>query len=558
MSGERAAEEAIAWHAFDRAELLERLKAGVDGLDDGEAALRLQQFGPNRVPERPPPSLLFLFLTQFRSPLIYILLIAAGISLAVGDATDAVFILIVVLVNAVVGTLQEWKAEQSAQALRTLLTTSATVLRSGRTEEISAEELVPGDVVLLESGRRIPADLRLLEARDLRVDESLLTGESVAVEKEAGEALPLEAPVADRRTMGFAGSTVTSGRATGIVVATADHTQMGQIATSIASVESAKPPLVLRMEQFARTISIAVVGAGALLGAVAFARGMPIVEVFFFVVALVVAAIPEGLPVALTVVLSIASSRMARRHVIVRRITAVESLGSCTCIASDKTGTLTVNEQTLAMVWLPTGSLHPVSGTGYAGDGTVESPRGSPVLEEERALLVRLGTAGILANESGLERVEGRWRYHGDSIDIGFLGFGYKLGLDPASVRASAPLLHLVPYESERRYAAAVVETDGERRVVVKGALETLLPHCTAMATPDGPVPLDQRRVEEAFGSLSAGGFRVLAVAEGPDPGTWWVGLPPLVLLGLVGSSTPSGPTRPMRSRSAARPGSAL
>ena len=445
-------------------------------------------------------------------------------------------------VRSVVGTLQEWKAEQSAQALRTLLTTSATVLRSGRTDEIPAENLVPGDVILLESGRRLPADIRILDARDLRVDESLLTGESVAVEKGVGGALQPETPVADRWTMAFAGSTVTFGRATGVVVATGDHTQMGRIATSIATVESAKPPLVLRMEEFARKITVAVVVAGVLLGAIAFARGMPLTEVFFFVVALAVSAIPEGLPVALTVVLSVAASRMAKRSVIVRRIAAVESLGSCTCIASDKTGTLTVNEQTLAMAWLPSGSLHPVTGTGYAGDGTVEGAPGHPISDEERALLVRMGTAAILANEANLGPTDGRWRYRGDSIDIAFLAFGYKLGLDPAEIRAPGRVVHRIPYESERRYAAAVVDGDGERRIVVKGALETLLLSCTTMATPDGPVPLDRGRVEQAFASLSEGGFRVLAVAEGVAPGGWWEDLPPLTLLGLAGFIDPVRP----------------
>ena len=541
MWRKQASKETIAWHAFDRTTLLERLRSDAAGLSDEEADRRQLRFGPNRLPEQSPPSPLLLFFNQFKSPLISILLIAAVISLAVGDATDTVFILLVVLVNAAVGTLQEWKAEQSAHALRRLLTTSSMVLRSGRTREVPAEDLVPGDVVLLESGRRLPADLRLLEAQNLWIDESLLTGESVAVEKGPGGALPPGTPVADRWTMAFAGSTVTSGRATGIVVATAGYTQMGQIATSIARVEGAKPPLVLRMEQFAQKITVAIVGAGALLGGIAYFRGMPLVEVFFFVVALAVSAIPEGLPVALTVVLSVAASRMARRNVIVRRITAVESLGSCTCIASDKTGTLTVNEQTLARVWL-SGSLHPVTGSGYTGEGTVEGGPGRPLLEEEEALLVRLGTAAILASEAGLEQVDGRWQHHGDSIDIAFLAFGYKLGLDPAGVRASTPLIHRIPYESERRYAAAVVEADGERRIVVKGAFETLLPHCTAMATPRGPAPLDRRRIEQAAGSLSAGGFRVIAVAEGEVPEDWGADLPPLLLLGLAGFIDPVRP----------------
>lgn len=537
-----ANDDAIAWHALDRETLLERLRAATYGLDEEEAARRLERFGPNRLPEPPPPSVALLFLAQFRSPLIYILLIAAAISAAVGDVTDTVFILIVVLINAVVGTLQEWKAEQSAQALRVLLTTTASVLRSGRTKEITAEDLVPGDVVMLESGRRVPADLRLLEARELQVDESLLTGESVAVEKQPGGGVAPETPVADRATMVFAGSTVASGRATGVVVATADHTQMGRIATSIASVESAKPPLVLRMEAFARTISFAVVGAGALLGAIAFARGMPLVEVVFFVVALAVSAIPEGLPVALTVVLSVAATRMAKRQVIVRRITAVESLGSCTCIASDKTGTLTVNEQTLDVAWLPGDSLHRATGTGYAGEGTVEGLPGQPPGEDEQALLARLASAAILANEAGLERDGDEWRYHGDSVDIAFLAFGYKLGLDPGALQASVPVLHRVPYESERRYAAALVEEEGEHRAVVKGALETLLPRCIAMAGPGGPVPLDEEEVDRAFEALSSDGLRVLAVCEGAAHPDWTGELPPLVLLGLAGFIDPLRP----------------
>ena len=541
MRPDQETDEPIAWHACDRETLLERLRSGPAGLSDAAAARRLGWYGPNRLPEPPPRSLAALFLSQFRSPLIYILLIAAVITAAIGDWTDTAFILLVILINSTISTYQEQKAERSAEALRSLLTASAQVRRDDRVLEVPADDLVLGDVVLLESGRRVPADLRLLEARDLLVDESALTGESVAVEKGAGGPLPPETPVADRWTMAFAGSAVASGRAAGVVVATAEYTQMGRIAESITGVESAKPPLLVRMEQFTHRIALGVVGAGALLGAIALARGLPPGEVFLSIVALAVSAIPEGIPVALTVVLSIAAARMAERNVIVRRIAAVESLGSCTCIASDKTGTLTVNEQTLAMVWLPSGAHYPVTGTGYEGEGAVEEAPGHSVGPEERALLARLGTVGVLANESGLALVDGRWRYHGDSVDIAFLAFAYKLGLDPADVRASARMVHRIPYESERRYAAAVVQEDG-RRILAKGALETLLPSCTTMATPDGPVPLDRRRVEEAFASLTAGGYRVLAVAEGEDPGVWWDELPPLTLLGLAAFIDPVRP----------------
>jgi magnesium-transporting ATPase (P-type) len=534
-------EAPFVWHALSLAQVLDRLRSSPAGLSEDEAARRLSWYGPNRLPERPPPSIVFIFFSQFRNPLIYILLIAAAITAVIDDLTDTLFILLIVLINSTITTIQQMKAEQSAEALKSLVTVTARVLRGNRAVDISANDLVLGDVVLLESGWRIPADIRLLEARDLLVDESPMTGESVAVEKGVGDALLSDTPVADRWTMAHAGSTAASGRAVGMVVATAGYTQMGRIASSLAGVEAAKPPLLVRMEIFTRRIAVGVIIAGVILGLIALYRGMPPAEVFFSIVALAVSAIPEGIPVALTVVLSIAAARMAKRNVIVRRIAAVESLGSCTCIASDKTGTLTVNEQTLALVWLPDGTYHSVTGSGYTGEGTVEGPPGRPDLAAERALLARIGTVGVLANEAELERDDGGWRYHGDSVDIGFLAFAYKLGLDPATVRGSVRMVHRIPYESERRYAAVVVLEEG-RRLLLKGALETLLPRCTTMATPDGPRDIDRDRVEMAAASLSAEGYRVLAVAEGEDPGVWWEVLPPLSLLGLVGFIDPVRP----------------
>ena len=541
MPEESDARPSIAWHSLDRDRVLSLLRTNANGLAAEDAARRLEQFGPNRLPEEPPPSVLALFLSQFRSPLNYILLVAALITFAVGDLTDTAFIMLIVLINSTISTQQEWKAEQSAQALKSLLTAVALVRRGDRLVEIPADDLVLGDVVVLESGRRVPADLRLIEDRDLLVDESMLTGESVAIEKGVGPALPPETPVADRWTMTFAGSAIASGRAAGVVVATAEYTQMGQIAASVETVESARPPLLVRMEQFTNHIALAVVGAGVLLGIISFVRGLPPEEVFFSIIALAVSAIPEGIPVALTVVLSIAAARMAERNVIVRRIAAVESLGSCTCIASDKTGTLTVNEQTLAVAWLPMGSLVPVTGTGYSGDGEVGGPGSAPE-PGQRDLLARFATTAVLASEGTLERTDEGWESGGDAIDVAFLAFAYKLGLDPGEIRSMTRMVHRVPYESERRYAAAVIEADGERRLLVKGALETLLPSCTAMATPGGPVPLDRDVVETAFTTLSEGGYRVIAVAEGTDPGTWWEELPPLTLLGLAGFIDPVRP----------------
>ena len=343
---------AAEWHALEAAEVEERLGSGPGGLSDAEVAARQETYGPNRLPTRPPPSPLTLFLRQFKSPLIYVLIAAAAVSAALGDWRDAAFILVVVVVNALVGTFQEWKAESAAESLRHLLETEVRVVRDGRDLSVPAEDVVPGDWVILESGNRVPADLRLVGVDDLAVDESALTGESLPVEKST-QPVAAEAPVAERLSMVHAGTVVTSGRGTGVTVATGGRTEFGAIAAAVSRGEGTRPPLIERMDRFARTISIAVVVAAVLLSGIALWRGTPLTEVFFVAVALAVSAIPEGLPVALTVVLSVAASRMAKRSVIVRRMAAVEGLGSCTVIASDKTGTLTVNRQALEAIRFP-------------------------------------------------------------------------------------------------------------------------------------------------------------------------------------------------------------
>jgi magnesium-transporting ATPase (P-type) len=452
----------VAWHALPEREIVEKLEAPPDGLTDAQALERQREFGPNVLPVTPPPTALMIFLHQFLSPLIYILLAAGLVAILMGDVTDAGFILAVVLLNAGLGTFQEWKAERSAASLQQLLKIVTRVRRNGSVVEMGAEDLVPGDLVYLESGARVPADLRLRHTTNLAIDEALLTGESLPTEK-VTEPLGEGLPVSDRRNMAFAGSTVASGRGSGLVVATGLRTEVGKIARSVTAAETTKPPLVIRMERFSRQISLVVLVACGLLGGVAFSQGMPPVDVFFLAVALAVSAIPEGLPVAMTVALSIATNRMARRHVIVRKLTAVEGLGSCTYIASDKTSTLTVNKQTVQTVWLASGARVSTDDEALATSTA------------HRQLLERLCRTSIICNEAAARQQDGQWRFSGDAVDVAFWDFAVRLGIDPPSLGQTVTTVGEIPFESERAYSAKFFVEDRVVRVAVKGAPEILM-----------------------------------------------------------------------------------
>jgi magnesium-transporting ATPase (P-type) len=456
-----------------------------------------------------------IFLHQFLSPLIYILLAAAVIAVLIGDPTDAGFIFAVVLLNAGLGTFQEWKAEKSAAALQNLLKVQARVRRRGVERQITADELVPGDIVLLESGNRVPTDLRLLRTTNLSIDESLLTGESLQVEKNRG-VMAEDLPIADRLNSAFAGSTVMSGRGVGVVTATGLQTEVGKIAETVTSAETTKSPLIIRMEVFSRQISLVVLVACGLIAGVTLAKGMPYLEVFFLAVALAVAAIPEGLPVAMTVALSIATGRMAKRNVIVRKLTAVEGLGSCTYIASDKTGTLTVNKQTVRLLALPSGERFQASGEGYSGEGEVTAESDGAVSFDASQRLRQLARAAILSGEATLLLDAGEWKHTGDAVDVALLALAYKLGLDPESIRRETVTVGEIPFESERSYAARFYEEEGRLKVAVKGAIEAILPRCTneRITTPDIDA-IEPNQVEQEALAMSESGYRVIAVAEG-------------------------------------------
>ena len=531
-------------HALPAAEVLDALASSAHGLSRDEAAARLQSFGRNSLPRPAPPGIVRVFLRQFTSPLIYVLLAAALLSLLIREYADAVFIFTVLLLNALIGSAQEYSAQRAADSLQHLVSRRCRVLREGDTWEIDSEELVPGDIVLLESGDRVPADLRLLQAHDLQVDESLLTGESLPADKNPAAVLAADTLLAERRNMLFAGSLVLRGRAQAVTVATGLATEIGRIASAILGRPPARAPLLLRMEAFTRYIAVLVLFAAILMAVVAAGRGMPPGGIFLLVVALAVSAIPEGLPVALTVALSIGMRRMARRNVIVRRLVAVEALGSCTFIATDKTGTLTVNQLTARRIAFGHGGQYEITGEGVQPEGHVLGPRGSPA-PAEQALLERLSLAAVLAgNEAFIGHRDGHWSHHGDSVDVALLVMAHKLGVVREESLNRFPEQGLIPFEPEHRFAASLNRGDDGQRIFVKGALEALLPLCRRMASEQGDVALEAEALERQARQLAEQGYRVLALADGPAdvPGEELFGpehLRDLTLLGLVGMIDP-------------------
>ncbi len=526
------------WHAVDAAEVFARLEADHKGLASAEAARRLAAFGPNAIPHAPPPAWWHILLRQFKSPIIFILGLGAAASLAIGHVTDAAFIGAVLVTNALIGGFQEHRAETSTRALQRLLRTRASVLREGEIREIDAESVVAGDIVWLEPGNRVPADARLLATHGFEVDESLLTGESLPVNKEHAWIGSPQAALADRRNMALAGSTVVRGRAEGIVVAIGSATHVGRLALDVLGAPPGQPPLLLRLARFTRVVGAAVLVASliiAVLGMVVQHHSAQ--EMFLFAVALAVSAIPEGLPIAITVALAVAATRMARRRVIVRRLGAVEGLGSCTLIASDKTGTLTCNELTVRRIRSPEGADLEVTGEGFAPAGEILQ-EGRPAAGDWLRALAR---AAVLCNEADLHQRDGGWHWRGDPTDVALLSMAHKTGLVREEALDRFPQVNQIPFEPEHRFAASFHRADGAVRVFVKGAPERVLPMCE---TKDAG---SQLRLHEDAADLAAAGFRVLAVAEGPGPeGLDAAAVPPepagLVFLGFVGMIDPLRP----------------
>ena len=498
-----------AWHAQSREAVADALSVDTEsGLDEGEAEARSERFGPNTLPSRGRETLLELVVRQFKDPLIYVLLIAGAVSVLIGNVADALFIFAVLAINAGLGVYQEYRAASAATALEAVIKIKAKVCRGGKTRQVDAAVLVPGDIVEVEAGSAVPADIRLLSASNLRSDESLLTGESTPVEKHADAEIEEDAATGDRETVLHAGSSVLSGEGRGVVVRTGAITEVGRIASALSEDEQA-PPLVIRMRRFTRLIAFAILAFIIVLGLAQFIRGASMSELFLLAVALSVSAIPAGLPVAITVALSAGSNRMAARNVIVRKLPAVEGLGACTVIASDKTGTLTQNRLTVRRIRRideegERAEDIELSGAGDTDEG--EFSRGEEKIDPERTdWLEQLIESGALCNWAEIDKGEDGLDLDGDMVDIAFLIMAAKAGIEPEDLKGEHETLAAIPFESERRYAASFHRHGDEAIVHVKGAAETVAEMCDVDA---GAV---RRQAEDFAGE----GYRVLAVARG-------------------------------------------
>ena len=500
------------WHHLPQNEVLELLDTDPEkGLDRFEVEDRQQNFGPNALTQRKGQGPLQRFLLQFNQALVYILLAAVIIKLFLGAWVDAGVIFGVVLLNSIIGFVQEGKALSALAALSRALTTETTVLRSGEKQRIDARGLVPGDVVLLASGDKIPADLRLLQSRNLQVDESALTGESLPVEKLSG-VLDQDTSLADRANMAYSSTLVTYGTGVGVITETGDDTEIGRISELIAGAEVLATPLTRKIARFSRLLLYAILGLAAMTFLVGLWHGGTWIDLLMAAVALSVAMIPEGLPAVLTITLAVGVARMARRNAIIRHLPAVETLGSTTVICSDKTGTLTRNEMTVQQLWAG-GETIAVTGTGYVPEG--ELLQGGMAVEMgKNAALTELLLAGLLCNDSVLRQDAEGWKIEGDPTEGALLVAAGKAGLDAQRAQNLHPRLDAVPFESQHQYMATLHDGDSAL-VYLKGSVESLLERCDAILGRDGgSEPLDGDRVHTRVEAMARQGQRVLAFAR--------------------------------------------
>jgi calcium-translocating P-type ATPase len=512
--------EIVDWPTMSIADAELLLDTSRSGLAADEVTARRAAFGPNTIGEDEPVAMWAVLLHQFQSPLVYILVIATVVTLAIGEYVDSAVIFAVLTLNAAIGFFQEHKAENAVRALMGLVAPRARVIRDGRDWIVESEELVPGDVVLLESGQRVPADLRLVSATALACDESLLTGESTPVRKTV-DALAAGLGIGDRTNMAFTGSVVTSGRGRGVVVATGAATELGKIATQIREEAEPATPLQHRMNRFARVVGVVVAVAAIVTIPLGMFRGMSLSETFLVGVALAVSAIPEGLPVVFTITLAVGVQRMARRNAIIRRLPAVETLGSITVIGSDKTGTLTVNRMTVQSVWAAGREVHP-------DEGQIE-------LSEP---LYRTLLAGVLANE-GQFIDGGTDEGVGDPTELALLVAAHQAGIDPEAERRRWESVEEIPFEPERRYSASYRTNGDDVLVFAKGAPERVLEMCVDIAGEDGVAPLDPGEIALQVERMASSGMRVLAMAYGPGDRGGSGDLGGLTFLGLQGMIDP-------------------
>ena len=508
------------------------------GLTHDEVTRRLQRYGLNVLPLIRRHGPLIRFLLQLNHPLIYILLAATGITALLGEWVDSSVIFGVVLVNAIIGFIQESRAERALEALMSMVKTEAIVLRDGKKIQISSTDVVPGDVVLLQSGDKVPADLRLISIRQLQVDESALTGESVPVVKEE-LLLPSDTVLADRRNLAYSGTLVTYGQGVGVVVGTGTETEIGRIHQLIGGAADIATPLTKKIAHFSQILTVVILGLAAATFGIGMWRGQPAVEMFMAAVALAVGAIPEGLPAAVTITLAIGVNRMARRHAIIRKLPAVETLGSTTVICSDKTGTLTENQMTVQAI-IAGGQEFEVSGTGYDPIGAIQRD-GKPIDLEEASAFKECLLAGVLCNDTQLVERDHQWMIVGDPTEGALLVVARKGGLDMKKAPEHFPRVDVIPFESQRQYMATLHHgtEDSVKVIYIKGAMEKVLSLCTQELDPDGRErPCDSDMIHRYAHKVAERGLRLLGFARGtispetekldPDQlpsGLTWLGL---------------------------------
>ncbi len=516
MSGDPTptAQQPEEWHAQPAEAALAHLGVSVGGLSKAEAAERLQRYGPNRLPEPPRRSVMARFFIQFHNILIYVLLVAAVITTALGHIVDSLVIFAVVVANAVIGFVQEGKAESAIEAIRQMLAPHASVIRDGNRRSVSGDEVVPGDIVILEPGDKAPADIRLLRARGLQVQEAILTGESVPVEKEPSP-VASDAPLGDRACMAFSGTLVTSGQGRGVVVATGTSTEIGRIGGLLTTVETLTTPLVKQIGVFAKWLTIMILAIAALLLLFGyFVEHYSFTDMFMAVVGLSVAAIPEGLPAVLTITLAVGVQAMARRNAIVRRLPAIETLGSVSVICTDKTGTLTRNEMMVTSVAVDAELLQ-VAGVGYEPTGDITRAASGAPTDSAGSLLKELAFAAVLCNDSQLRHHNGVWLVEGDPMEGALLAMAGKAGADAEAVQLAWARTDEIPFDARHRYMATLSHDHQHNAVItVKGAPERILAMCGDQRTPGGACEaLDEPFWRQRASEIASLGQRVLAIA---------------------------------------------
>jgi Ca2+-transporting ATPase len=507
------------WHSLKSEEVLNVLESDpAKGLSSQEAARRLEAFGPNELTQKKGQGPLIRFLLQFKQPLVIILLAATVITLLLQEYVDSIVIFGVVLVNAIIGFVQESKALKAIEALAKAMVSEATVLRDGERQRVNSSKLVPGDIVLLQSGDKAPADMRLIKSRELQVDESALTGESVPVQK-AETVLDEDMVIGDRHNMAFSSTLVTYGAGQGVVVSTGDRTEIGRINELIASADILETPLTQKIHHFSNILLYAILAMAVATFIIGFIRGQDLVEMFMASVALAVGAIPEGLPAAITITLAIGVSRMAKRNAIIRKLPAVETLGSTMVICSDKTGTLTQNQMTVQDI-VAGGVRYSLTGVGYSPEGEIRDEEGNFDLEANLSLQELL-KAGVLCNDSTVKKAEGGWRVEGDPTEGALLTSAMKAGYNVQQLTSDIPRLDTIPFESERQYMASLHDQgEGKPRIIyVKGSIESICVECSVIYGPDGEPDVPKAgAITQWVESMAEKGLRVLAFARKEVP----------------------------------------